>query len=89
MPLAGRHGESMEAAVSQGIIRARHDAVTKKGAGGIRPRRETCDRIHEQIKYRFKISVLGEANLPFVDPAQCQDALAVAWVGQMSATLLT
>jgi hypothetical protein len=68
VPLAGSHGESIEAAVSQGLISASLVDVTKKGECENRPRRETRDGNHEQIKYRFNISVIAKAMSSFINP---------------------
>ena len=87
--MGGRHGEWMEAAVYERLILVPRDTATQYGVARNRLQRETKDGFDEQVKYLFKVSVLVKANLPFVDPAQCQDALAVASAGQMSATLLT
>ena len=87
--MGGRHGEWMEAAVSERLILRSRDAATQNGEARNRLHRETKHEIHEQIKYRFNVSVLVKGNVAFMARAQCQDAWAVASAGQMSATLLT
>ena len=71
MPIGGRHGEWMEAAVSERLIFVPRDPVAQYDVARNR-QRETKDKIHEQIKYRFRGSGLVKGNVAVIDRGQAE-----------------